>query len=185
MGKRAFYPIWKFLRCNAHKCTIYSQVNFACRCVYRMAWFEYHDLHVTAYFSCTLQVQRIEEYHKLLVRLFQLTSEDHPDHYDLRYTITCVESVHTLLTLKRVRQVGVGEATSSSKSFEMLCIPVSVWLTFFYKLALASIMPQTTPRLTRKVGKLMKCWKAESGLGAKLTLKAKKKSRLGTACSFS
>lgn len=66
-----------------------------------MAWhdFAYHDLHVTAFFSRTLQVQRIEEYHKLLVRLFQLTSEDHPDHYDLRYTITCVESVRTLLTL--------------------------------------------------------------------------------------
>ena len=52
-----------------------------------------HNLHINAFFVLAVQVQRIDEYHKLLVRLSQLTSGDHPDYYDLQYTVTCVESV--------------------------------------------------------------------------------------------
>ena len=134
-----------------------------------MAWLTYHGLHVTAFFSHTFQVQRIEEYHKLLARLLKLTSEDHPDHYDLRYTITCVESVNTLfINSKRVKQVGVGEATSSLKSFEMSCIPVSVWLPVGTSLN----RPPGHSQIHKKSGKahgLMKRWKAECGLGARLS----------------
>lgn len=39
------------------------------------------------------QVQRIYEYHKLLMRLYSLTPKEHPDYHDLRYTITNVGSV--------------------------------------------------------------------------------------------
>ena len=53
-----------------------------------------HHLHINAFFVLNaVQVQRIDEYHKLLIRLSQLTPRDHPDRYDLQYTVTCVESV--------------------------------------------------------------------------------------------
>ncbi|XP_064404393.1 uncharacterized protein LOC135349721 isoform X2 [Halichondria panicea] len=40
-----------------------------------------------------LPVQRIYEYHKLLVQLFKITPKEHPDYSDLRYAVTCVISV--------------------------------------------------------------------------------------------
>ncbi len=43
--------------------------------------------------ACVCQVQRIYEYHKILMRLYRLTPKDHPDYHDLRYTITRVTQV--------------------------------------------------------------------------------------------
>ena len=41
-----------------------------------------------------IQVQRIYEYHRLLVQLFTVTSKDHPDYDDLRLTVA-VSEVYT------------------------------------------------------------------------------------------
>ena len=43
------------------------------------------------------QVQRIYDYHRLLVQLFSITSKDHPDYDDLRHTVARVQ--HVSLTL--------------------------------------------------------------------------------------
>ncbi|CAI8013554.1 Pleckstrin homology domain-containing family G member 1, partial [Geodia barretti] len=40
-----------------------------------------------------LPVQRIYEYHRLLVQLFTITSKDHPDYDDLRHTVARVQHV--------------------------------------------------------------------------------------------
>ena len=40
-----------------------------------------------------LQVQRIYDYHRLLVQLFSITSKDHPDYDDLRHTVARVQHV--------------------------------------------------------------------------------------------
>ena len=48
---------------------------------------------VQAFCFSFLQVQRIYEYHRLLMRLYTLTPKDHPDYHDLRHTIACVASV--------------------------------------------------------------------------------------------
>ena len=56
-------------------------------------FFSFFFFRIHVLFSSTSQVQRIYEYHKLLLRLYSLTPKDHPDYHDLRYTITCVGSV--------------------------------------------------------------------------------------------
>ena len=47
------------------------------------------------FFTFNYQVQRIYEYHKLLMRLYSLTPKEHPDYHDLRYTITRVSTVRS------------------------------------------------------------------------------------------
>ena len=48
---------------------------------------------VCTYTLYHIQVQRIYEYHRLLVQLFTVTSKDHPDYDDLRLTVARVQHV--------------------------------------------------------------------------------------------
>ena len=76
-----------------HIVELYSLL-FRFNTIYLCLFFYIHMI-MHACHTCTLyvQVQRIYEYHRLLVQLFTMTSKDHPDYEDLRHTVARVQHV--------------------------------------------------------------------------------------------
>ena len=97
-----------------------------------------HDVCSSYRYSLLPQVQRIYEYHRLLVQLFSITSKDHPDYEDLRHTVARVQHVSLLLHL---------HSPSPSSHLSLHCFSTSLYLPFSFLPLHSSLLLSLTPSL--------------------------------------